>query len=180
MSKLSFTSLLRILALCCLSLLVFSLLLTVPLRWINPPVTAFILLAGDASASQMRQHWTPLDQIDPLVSLVIAAVILIGTWSLLTESLNLAVDAVPKNIDLHQVETALEQLPDVLDVHHLHVWALSTTETALTAHLVRRQAADDDALIHRASELLRQDFGIGHTTLQLEYQPQHCPTDDHC
>lgn len=73
MSKLSFTSLLRILALCCLSLLVFSLLLTVPLRWINPPVTAFILLDGDASASQMRQHWTPLDQIDPDMPIAVVA-----------------------------------------------------------------------------------------------------------
>ncbi|PTY35692.1 cobalt transporter [Saccharospirillum sp. MSK14-1] len=123
---------------------------------------------------------TGISWIDPLVSLVIAAVILVGTWSLLTESLNLAVDAVPRNIDLREVEAALQQLPDVLDVHHLHVWALSTTETALTAHLVRPPEADDDALIHRASERLQQDFGIGHTTLQLEYQPHHCPTDDHC
>lgn len=147
---------------------------------------AFLHMAADAAVSLGVVIagglilLTGISWIDPLVSLVIAAVILAGTWSLLTESLNLAVDAVPKSIDLREVETALGQLPDVLDVHHLHVWALSTTETALTAHLVRPQAADDDALIHRASELLQHDFGIGHTTLQLEYQPQHCPTDDHC
>ncbi|MFG1496993.1 monofunctional biosynthetic peptidoglycan transglycosylase [Saccharospirillum sp. HFRX-1] len=73
MSKLSFTSLLRTLALCCLSLVLFSLLLTVPLRWINPPITAFILLDGEASASQMRQHWTPLDQIDPNMPIAVVA-----------------------------------------------------------------------------------------------------------
>lgn len=147
---------------------------------------AFMHMAADAGVSlgvvvAGGLIWlTGINWLDPLVGLVIAAVILVGTWSLLTESLNLAMDAVPKNIDLHQVAAALQQLPEVLDVHHLHVWALSTTETALTAHLIRPADADDDALIHRASELLQRDFGIGHTTLQLEYQPHHCPTDDHC
>lgn len=147
---------------------------------------AFLHMAADAAVSVGVVIagglilLTGANWIDPLVSLIIAVVILVGTWSLLTESLNLAVDAVPKGIDVREVETALLALPEVQAVHDLHIWALSTTETALMAHLVRPVGSDDDALIHRASELLQQRFGIGHTTLQLEWEPHHGATDVCC
>ena len=105
--------------------------------------------------------------IDPLVSIAIVAVILIGTWGLLKDSVNLALDAAPRGIDVGAVRTAFLALPGVRAVHDLHVWGLSTTETALTAHLVHDR---DDAgvLLTQAQALARTRFAIGHTTLHLE------------
>lgn len=105
--------------------------------------------------------------IDPLVSLVIVAVILIGTWGLLKDSVNLALDAAPRGVDVDAIRTAFLALPGVSAVHDLHVWGLSTTETALTAHLVHDRP-DADALLEEAQALARTRFKIGHTTLQLE------------
>ena len=113
--------------------------------------------------------------IDPLVSVGIVAVILIGTWGLLKDSVNLAIDAAPAHIDVEAVRTALCDLPGVSAVHDLHVWGLSTTQAALTAHLVNDRA-DDAALLAEARALARERFGIGHTTLQLESAPaDDCP-----
>jgi cobalt-zinc-cadmium efflux system protein len=106
--------------------------------------------------------------LDPLVSLAIAAIIIIGTWSLLRESLDMALDAVPHRIDPAKVETYLRELPGVVDVHDLHIWAMSTTETALTAHLVRPGGGLDDALLDCAAEDLTKRFGIAHSTFQVE------------
>lgn len=105
--------------------------------------------------------------IDPVVSLLIVAVILIGTWGLLKDSVNLALDAAPRGVDVDAIRAALLTLPGVKTVHDLHVWGLSTTDTALTAHLVHDRA-DGDALLAEAQTLARTRFGIGHTTLQLE------------
>lgn len=105
--------------------------------------------------------------IDPVVSLLIVAVILIGTWGLLKDSVNLALDAAPRGVDVTAVRAALLALPGVSAVHDLHVWGLSTTDTALTAHLVHDRP-DGDALLAEAQTLARGRFGIGHTTLQLE------------
>ena len=114
--------------------------------------------------------------IDPLVSLVIVAVILIGTWGLLKDSLNLALDAAPAGVEVEAVRAGLLGLPGVSAVHDLHVWGLSTTETALTAHLVHDRA-DPAALLSEAQTLARARWGIGHTTLQLETDPlPDCPT----
>ncbi|MEP6679756.1 MAG: cation transporter, partial [Betaproteobacteria bacterium] len=104
----------------------------------------------------------------PVVSLAIALVITIGTWSLLRDSLNLALDAVPENIDRQAVESYLAGLPGVVEVHDLHIWAMSTTEVALTAHLVRPCGGGEDSVIAAATQLLRSQFSIGHATLQLE------------
>jgi len=113
--------------------------------------------------------------VDPLVSLVIVAVILIGTWGLLKDSLNLALDAAPAGVDVEAVRSALLDLPGVGAVHDLHVWGLSTTETALTAHLVHHRS-DPAALLAEAQTLARSRFNIGHTTLQLETDPlPDCP-----
>jgi cobalt-zinc-cadmium efflux system protein len=110
--------------------------------------------------------------LDPAVSLVIAAVILVGTWGLLRDSVNLALDAVPEEIDPAEVRAYLLALPGIVGVHDLHIWAMSTTETALTAHLVTAQVrspAEADALLARVKQELHDRFGIEHTTLQIEH-----------
>ena len=105
--------------------------------------------------------------LDPLVSIAIVAVILLGTWGLLKDSVNLALDAAPRGVDVVAVRQAFLALPGVSAVHDLHVWGMSTTETALTAHLVHDRA-DAAALLGEAQTLARTRFSIGHTTLQLE------------
>jgi cobalt-zinc-cadmium efflux system protein len=114
--------------------------------------------------------------IDPLVSLVIVGIILIGTWGLLKESINLALDAAPRGTDVEAIRAAFLALPGVIAVHDLHVWGLSTTRTALTAHLVHDRP-DAAALLAEAQTMARTRFHIGHTTLQLEAEPlADCPT----
>lgn len=105
--------------------------------------------------------------VDPLVSIVIVAVILWGTWGLLKDSVGLAMDAAPGSVDVAKVRDALSGLPGVTAVHDLHVWNLSTTSTALTAHLVHDRG-DPRALLMEAQALVKSKFAIGHTTLQLE------------
>lgn len=115
--------------------------------------------------------------IDPVTSLAIAAVIAIGTWELLRDSVNLALDAIPEGIDRRAVELYLTGTPGTLEVHDLHIWALSTTDTALSVHLVRDAAGSqaDDAL-HQMAEALAGHFHIRHATFQLETpaQAEHC------
>ena len=106
--------------------------------------------------------------IDPATSLLLAAVILASTWGLLRESIDLALHAVPKGIDVLEVRSYLEKLPGVTEVHDLHIWAMSTTEVALTAHLVKPTIEDEDLLLADTSNQLHQRFGIGHATLQIE------------
>ncbi len=106
--------------------------------------------------------------IDPVISLLVAVVIVAGTWSLLRRSVELALDAVPPGIDPAAVERTLRALPGVSDLHDLHIWGMSTTETALTAHLVRPGLPPDDALLRSAAALLERLYGIGHATLQVE------------
>jgi cobalt-zinc-cadmium efflux system protein len=106
--------------------------------------------------------------LDPVVSLVIAVVILAGTWSLCQESLRLTLHAVPAGIDLDAVRDYLGRLPDVREVHDLHVWGMSTTETALTAHLVMAGGHPGDEFLRRVAAELETRFRIGHPTLQIE------------
>lgn len=105
---------------------------------------------------------------DPAVSLVIAVVILVGTWSLFQESLRLSLHAVPAGIDLATVRDYLRQLPGVSEVHDLHVWGMSTTETALTAHLVMAGGHPGDDFLRRVAGELKAKYRIGHPTLQIE------------
>jgi len=113
--------------------------------------------------------------IDPVVSLIIAAVIFVGTWQLLKDSINLAVDAVPKGIDAASVHKRLESFPGVQTAHHLHIWALSTTENALTVHLLKPDPDGDDQLINDISAALAREFNIQHTTIQWERCDSQCP-----
>jgi cobalt-zinc-cadmium efflux system protein len=110
--------------------------------------------------------------LDPFTSLIIVAVILIGTWSLLRDSFNLAIDAVPKGIDAAKVKVYLSELPGITGVHDLHIWAMSTTETALMAHLVKPSHQDDDALINRIEKELHEIYKIDHITIQWERKSQ--------
>ncbi len=106
--------------------------------------------------------------LDPVVSLMIVIIIFIGTWGLLKESFNLALDAVPKHIDPKEVKNFLSNLPGVSQVHDLHIWGMSTTEVALTAHVVKQNAIDADSLLAEIKKELHDQFGIGHTTIQWE------------
>jgi len=138
---------------------------------------AFLHLAADAAVSVgvviagaliLYTGWLV---IDPVMSLVVAIVILVGTWSLLRDSLDLAMDAVPKEIDLAEVRGFLEGLAEVRELHDLHVWPLSTTETALSVHLVLTPEADVEQgldLAVRLQDLLHDRFEIAHATVQVE------------
>lgn len=147
---------------------------------------AFLHMAADTAVSVgvvisgIVLMYTSLDWIDPVVSLVIAAVVFLGTWQLLKDSVNLAVDAVPKGIDPAAVRERLEGLPGVRSAHHLHIWALSTTENALTVHLVKPDPQGDDRVINDASELLAKEFSIQHTTIQWERDDCECPNASYC
>lgn len=135
---------------------------------------AFLHLVADAAVSVgvviggaiiVATGW---NWIDPAVSLVIAAVIVWGTWGLLRESFELSMQAVPKGIVLGEVRTYLEGLPGIAGVHHLHVWAMSTTETALTVHLVFPAGHPGDAFLARVNDELSHQFRIHHPTIQIE------------
>jgi cobalt-zinc-cadmium efflux system protein len=135
---------------------------------------AFMHMAADAGVSAgvvlagvviLSTGWL---WIDPAVSLIITAIILAGTWGLLRDSFNLALDAVPAGIDPEAVKSYLSDLPGVKGVHDLHIWAMSTSETALTAHLLKPDASDDDTLIEQAGRQLQERFGIAHITIQWE------------
>ena len=135
---------------------------------------AFLHMAADAAVSAgvvvsglviLLTGWLWLD---PVASLAINAVVVWGTWSLLRQSLALSLAGVPEGIDLGEVEACLRGRPGVADLHDLHVWPLSTTQTALTAHLVVPTGAPGDAFLLETAAELRARFGIGHATLQVE------------
>jgi len=111
--------------------------------------------------------------VDPAISLCIAAIVLASGWGLARDSLNLALDAVPRGIELTEVRDYLAELDGVVEVHDLHIWAMSTNETALTAHLVR-PSGHDDAFLHLVCEGLSDRFKIHHATLQVEANGDAC------
>ena len=123
-----------------------------------------------------------LNWIDPVTSLVIAAVILLSTWGLLRDSLNLAVDAVPRNVDPDAVREYLTGLPGVRALHDLHIWPMSTTDTALTAHLVMDVFPDSDHFLNDVAQVLEQRFSIKHPTIQMERYDSDvvCHQSIHC
>ena len=135
---------------------------------------AFLHMASDAMISlgvvlaALAMRFTGWLWLDPVVSLAIVFAIAWGTWSLLSESLDLALDAVPRHIEPADVTAYLSTLPGVVAVHDLHIWGISTTDAALTVHLVKPDASVDDALLARINHDLRQRFRIGHVTVQFE------------
>lgn len=139
---------------------------------------AFLHLASDAAVAAAVAitgviiRFTHVLWLDPVASIVVSGVVLYSTWSLLRRAIDLAMHAVPRGIDLDAVRTRLTSLPNVLAVHDLHVWALSTTENALSAHLVLR-VMPDDAVVCSFDEKVRTEFALHHVTLQIE--PENAP-----
>ena len=138
---------------------------------------AYLHMASDALVSAgvvvvgALSLWLGWAWLDPVASLVIAVVIVVGTWGLLRQSTRLMFDGVPEHIDLAAVRAQLEGLPGVDRVHDLHVWATGTSDVALTAHLVMPTGHPDDAFLESATCQLRDRFKIGHVTLQIVRQP---------
>lgn len=137
---------------------------------------AFLHMVADAAVSVavilagLGIWLTGWQWLDPAVSLLISAVILVGTWRLLRDSLRLTLNAAPRNIDPAVVRGYLAGLPEVAGIHDLHIWAMSTTENALTAHLVTPAGHPGDAFLHRIAAELEHRFGICHTTIQVEIE----------
>jgi cobalt-zinc-cadmium efflux system protein len=136
---------------------------------------AFMHMAADAAISAavavsgliiLFSNWTWLD---PLMSLIVVSVIVWGTWGLGRDAMRLAMSAVPPGIDTTKIRAYLSSLPGVADVHDLHVWALSTTENALTVHLVTPQGHPGDAFVQNVVATLRHDYAMHHATVQVEF-----------
>lgn len=139
---------------------------------------AFLHMAADAGISLgvviagLIINYTNWLWIDPAISLLIVIVITLGTWNLLKDSFHLSMDAVPKEINLREVGRYLKEIEGVEEVHDLHIWAMSTTETALTAHLVIPETTKDDYFLKKICGELHSKFGIGHSTIQIEKSAQ--------
>jgi cobalt-zinc-cadmium efflux system protein len=141
---------------------------------------AYLHMAADAAISLgvvvagiaiMVTGWLWLD---PVISLFIALVILLSTWGLLRDSIDLSIDAVPQGIDVHEIKNYLTDLEHVTEIHDLHIWAISTTETALTVHLVTTHELIDNCFLEKIQEHLHHHFDISHATIQIENE-----TDDY-
>lgn len=135
---------------------------------------AFLHMAADAGVSFgvvmtgiviVLTHWL---WIDPLISLVIVTIILIGTWSLLRDSINLAIDSVPKNIDVAEIKQYLRSQENVCQIHDLHIWPLSTTEIAMSVHLIVTDKPISNNFLFEIQQHLHDHFGIEHATIQIE------------
>ncbi|WP_225046579.1 cation diffusion facilitator family transporter [Lacticaseibacillus kribbianus] len=136
---------------------------------------AFLHMAADAGVSlgvvvagglYLLTGWTWLD---PLVSILVALVVLVSTWGLLKDAVNLAMAAVPKAIDLAKVRQLITDFPTVVGCHDLHIWALSTTDVALTVHVTRKTDCNNDQFLEQLGRKLRDTFDIAHVTIQVEY-----------
>lgn len=146
---------------------------------------AFLHMAADALVSLgvviagAIFIWTGWAWLDPAISLVIAVVILLGTWGLLRQSLHLSLDGVPASIELDKVKSYLAAQPNVCEVHDLHVWAMSTSEIALTVHLVVPGGHSGDDFLKRVADELHDHFAIEHATIQLETGSRTCALANH-
>lgn len=146
---------------------------------------AFLHMAADALVSLgvviagAIFIWTGWAWLDPAISLVIAVVILWSTWDLLRQSVHLSLDGVPVSIQLEKVRNYLTAQPNVIEVHDLHVWAMSTSEIALTVHLVMRDGHPGNEFLCRVAEKLHDNFTIGHVTIQIELDKHHCSLSGH-
>ena len=137
---------------------------------------AFVHMAADAGVSfgvvvagiiMMTTGWL---LVDPIISLLIVAAILVGTWSLLRDSINLAIDSVPEHIDIAGIKSYLQNLENVSQFHDLHVWPMSTTEVALSVHLIIAEGYIGKGFLNEIQQDLHDDFNIEHSTIQVERQ----------
>ncbi len=135
---------------------------------------AYLHMAADAAISLgvmisgLAIYYTGWSWLDPVVSIAIVLLILVSTWSVLKEAMRLALAAVPANVDSARVQQYLLALPGVSAIHDVHIWAMSTTETAMTVHLVMPQGYPGDVFMDEVAQRLKLDFAIGHSTLQIE------------
>jgi cobalt-zinc-cadmium efflux system protein len=142
---------------------------------------AYLHMLGDAAVSLgvviagLTMRWTDWLWLDPVVSLAIVLVIMVTSWGLLRESMRLALAGVPAGIDRDEVESFLRAQPGVSNVHDLHVWAMSTTDTALTVHLIMPQGHPGDAFLGTLCQDLQARFRIAHPTIQIETGDQAHP-----
>jgi cobalt-zinc-cadmium efflux system protein len=147
---------------------------------------AYLHLASDALVSLALViggiviYYTGLFHIDALLSLIVAAVIVGSTWRLLRDSLRLSLDGVPVDIDIDQVKEKIKKVKGVRDIHHIHIWAISTTVTALTAHLVIDDALAplDESAIKKKIRHDLSHLSIHHATLETEREGQDCDTEE--
>jgi cobalt-zinc-cadmium efflux system protein len=141
---------------------------------------AFLHMAFDAAISAgvviagAIIFFTSWRWVDPVTSLAINAVIIYGTWGLLRRSLSMALDLVPEHVDATAVRAFLETQTGVTAVHDLHIWPLSTTRIALTVHLEMPNGSGGDGFLHDLCQRLHHDFGIEHSTIQIEYDAAAC------
>jgi cobalt-zinc-cadmium efflux system protein len=143
---------------------------------------AYLHMAADALVSAgvvgagAAITWTGWLWIDPVTSLIVSALIVAGTWSLLRDSAAMSLDAVPADIDAEAVRTFLEARSGVSEVHDLHIWSMSTRDVALTCHLVMPGGRPDDRFLFDICDRLKRDYGIQHTTIQVETdEASRCP-----
>jgi cobalt-zinc-cadmium efflux system protein len=147
---------------------------------------AFIHMAADAGvsfgvvAAGIIIIMTGWMWVDPLISILILIVITVGTWDVLKKSLLLSIDAVPEHIDPEEVKNYLKNLPGVTDVHDIHIWAMSTTEYALTAHVNIPEPESNDNFLTETAEALNNKFGISHTTIQIENDREQYGDNHNC
>ena len=147
--------------------------------------SAFVHMASDAGVSvgvviagiiMLFTHWY---WIDPIISILISIIVLLGTWHLLTSSFNLSINAVPENVDICAIRKFLCHYPTVTGVHDLHVWGMSTTENALTVHLTRNTLEDNNHFIAALNRELTQKFEVCHITIQVELGKIDDESTDH-
>ena len=123
-------------------------------------------------------YFTGWNIVDPIIGIVVAVVIVISSWNLLLESVRLALDAVPENISVSHVKEAVSSIKGVKDIHHVHIWALSTTENALTAHVKIDEGSEASIIKHQIKELLSNE-NITHSTVELEMATESCCDSEH-
>ena len=136
-------------------------------------MAADTLVSAGVVVSGLVMMFTGFYMIDPIISLVIAVVILVSTWKLLSQSVRLSLDGMPESVDMDKVESAIMADGNVSGIHHIHVWAISTTETALTAHIVLRKGAEMES-VKTGIKCRLAEIGIAHATLEVEYEGTDC------
>lgn len=121
-------------------------------------------------------YYTHIYWIDPILSIIVAAVILVGTWSLLKDSLRLSLDGVPKDIDLEEIKAKASSIQGIKNIHHIHVWAMSTTENAMTAHIVIDDNTSNEEILNIKNNLKHtlQHMNIQHITIETEFSKDEC------
>ena len=147
---------------------------------------AFLHMAADALmsvgvvVSGIIILFTGFNLIDPIVSLIISAVILSSTWSLLKDSVSMAMDSVPEHINIKTVIDYMKSFKEIEEVHDIHIWNMSTSEVALTAHVVKKDFKNNDELLEQLVKSLKEKFGISHVTIQFENDENFCKYRETC